>query len=133
VGAITSETDSKELTTLSELTVAVAVLQETYEQFIGVSTENGWEEDEGARIVFTRGLASLRTRHDTPSPSTADQRQSAFMARTHELDRYMSMYAVIKYKAWKLIQVAQVLEFNLAGTRAELDICRSALRRLQEQ
>jgi hypothetical protein len=101
----------------------IEVLKESHEQLLKVIEANEWSDDEGLRTVLLTGLGYLNTQLQLEQvnrlaaagdPEAAKQMD----AMVRELAAYHSMYSVMKFKAFKLYKVNQVLEFNVSGLRA---------------
>lgn len=104
------------------VTVQIELLKETYDEILRAIAENEWEQDEGMRTVLLRGLGfvdgSLRLRQVGDATSPDGESVTRVETLANDLAVYHSMYSVMKYKAFKLYKVNQVLEFNVSGLRA---------------
>jgi regulator of replication initiation timing len=128
------ETDTDMFADVREQVVQIPILEEIYQDILRLCQENEWEKEEGLRTVLTFGLGYLRG-EQVLTRLNADEADPAaeLQAKVEELSGYQSMYAVMKFKAFKLWQVARTLEMNVAGLRAELDLCRSTIPHLRER
>jgi chromosome segregation ATPase len=134
MGEISRETDTDMFDDVREQVVQIPILEETYQDILRLCQENGWEEEEGLRTVLAHGLGYLQGEREL-ARLNADSTDLAaeLQAKVEELSGYQSMYAVMKFKAFKLLQVARTLEMNVAGLRGELDLCRSTIPHLREK
>lgn len=129
----TSETECNLFEGVTEHRLSLSVLEETYAELRRLIEENGWDDEEGLRIVLTRGLAYLKGEADLSRLPVAQGDVAEELDRLRrQVMEYTSMYAVMKFKAFKLIEVARVLELNVAGLRGENNLCHSTLRLLRE-
>ncbi len=105
------------------VTVQIELLREQYEAILGVVQAQEWEPEDGLRTVLLSGLgyldASLQVERIN-SVATQGELETArrLDALVQDLASYRSMYAVMKYKAFKLYKTGRTLEFNVAGLRA---------------
>jgi hypothetical protein len=104
-------------------TLQIELLKENYQELLKVVADNEWAEDEGFRTVLLSGLGylSARAKLDEVNRLAANGDAEAAKkmdAMVKELAAYHSMYSVMKFKAFKLYKVNQVLEFNVSGLRA---------------
>jgi hypothetical protein len=105
------------------VTLQIVLLKENYEELLKVVADNEWEEDEGFRTVLLSGLGYLSTKAKLDEVNRLAANGDAEAAKkvdvmVKELAAYHSMYSVMKFKAFKLYKVNQVLEFNVSGLRA---------------
>jgi len=130
----TSETESNLFEGVAEHRLSLSVLEETYAELRRLIEENGWDEEEGLRIVLTRGLAYLKGEAELSRWQIADGTVAEELDRLRrQAMEYASMYAVMKFKAFKLMEVARVLELNVTGLRGENNLCHSTLRLLRDE
>jgi len=104
-------------------TVQIDLLKEHYQELLTVIEANEWAEDEGFRTVLLSGLGYLSAKaklDEVNRLATSGDPEAAKKMETmvKELAAYHSMYSVMKFKAFKLYKVNQVLEFNVSGLRA---------------
>jgi len=134
MGKPTRETDTDMFDDVREQVVQIPILEETYQDILRLCQENEWEEEEGLRTVLAYGLGYLQGERELARLNVDGADLAAeLQAKVEELSSYHSMYAVMKFKAFKLLQVARTLEMNVAGLRAELDLCRSTIPHLRER
>ena len=104
-------------------TLQIELLKENYEELLKVVADTEWAVDEGFRTVLLSGLGylSAKAKLDEVNRLAANGDAEAAKkmdAMVKELAAYHSMYSVMKFKAFKLYKVNQVLEFNVSGLRA---------------
>jgi hypothetical protein len=102
--------------------VQVEVLLEDYDELQRVILDNEWEPDQGMRTVLLAGLGFLdaRERLDKLNRSAVTgniDTHEKIEALVNDLARYHQQYSVMKFKAFKLYKLNQVMEFNIAGLR----------------
>lgn len=104
-----------------QVTVSIDLLREQYDSIMRIVRANGWEPEEGLLTVLMSGLgyldASLQIEAINCS-STAGEAAERVDSLVQDLASYHSMYAVMKFKAFKMYKTSQTLEFNVAGLRA---------------
>ena len=134
MGSITRETDTDLFDGAAERTVEVALLEETYQDILALCRQEEWDEDEGRRIVMARGLAYLQGNAEIARLNSNDVDLAAELRdKVQQVADYHGMYSVMKLKAFKLLQVAQTLEMNVAGLRGELNLARSTIPMLRQK
>jgi hypothetical protein len=122
----------------SAVTVQVEILKENYDELVRLIEANEWEEEEGLTTIFLaglgmqKGLLHLGEVNDlaTHGQAHASQRVDDIV---QELAAYHSMYSVMKFKAFKLYKLNQVLEFNNAGLRAQEDMWQEWAERMRRE
>jgi hypothetical protein len=105
------------------ITVEIEILKESHEELLQVIRENEWDLDEGFRTLLLTGLgyqdAKLRLGQIEDEQAKRDAAGSIHIdLLVNDLATYHSMYSVMKFKAFKLYKVNQVLDFNISGLRA---------------
>jgi len=114
--------------------VTVSLLEETYQQLLELFRAQKWDEAEGWRTVMAHGLAALRAQALLADVPADDSDLASQLTRvSQELAKYQAMYAVMKFKAFQLRQVAQTLEMNVAGLRNAEGAFRGTVARLREE
>jgi len=106
------------------MSVQVEILKEQLDEVVRVIEANEWEMGEGLTTILLSGLGLQKGRVHLDEvngmvargEAHADQRVDAIV---QELAAYHSMYSVMKFKAFKLYKLNQVMEFNNAGLRAQ--------------
>jgi hypothetical protein len=126
------------LDSASVRTFEVEVLEESYWELESVLRENEWEHDEGLRTVFMTGLGYLLARLRLERLERAEGANVALAtehlnAIINDLATYHSMYSVMKYKAFKLYKLNQVLGFNNSGLRATEEMWQGWANRMRAQ
>lgn len=103
-------------TTLVEIRALAETIKEAHE-LIG---ENGWEVDEGLRIIFANGISYLRGHKRVEGLEGLGGAAALEVKRlTTELMDAQSKYAVMKFRAYTLDQAKQALEFNIVALETE--------------
>jgi hypothetical protein len=105
------------------VTLQIEILKESYDEMVRVMGENEWDSEEGLRTLLLTGLgyqdARLRLGLIADRNAMGDPSGSEHLDRlVNDLAAYHAMYSVMKFKAFKLYKVNQVLDFNVAGLRA---------------
>lgn len=130
----TSETETNLFDGVTECRVSLPILDETYQELRRLIEENEWDEEEGLRIILTRGLAYLKGEAEISQLQSADSDLAEDLNRIRRrLMEYESMYAVMKFTAFRLREIARTLELNVVGLRGENNLCHSTLRLLREE
>jgi len=106
----------------TSVTLQIEVMRETYEEIMRVVLDNEWEREDGLRNVLLSGLGYLDARERLASINRAatggdPNVASRLDALVQDLASYHQQYSVMKFKAFKLYKVNQVLEFNISGLR----------------
>lgn len=109
------------------VSLEVEILEENYRELKALMQANEWGTDEGLRTVFLAGLGFQRAQWHLDAISALAQRDDPALiervdAMVNELASYHSMYSVLKFKAFKLYKLNQVLEFNNSGLRAQEEL-----------
>ncbi len=104
-----------------QVTVQIDLLREHYEAIRRLCQANGWKEQEGLLTVLMSGMGYLDATLQVESINRIEE--AGELARrvnslVQDLASYHSMYAVMKFKAFKMYKLNQTLEFNVAGLRA---------------
>lgn len=104
-----------------QVTVQIDLLHEHYDTLQRLCKANGWKEQEGLLTVLMAGMGYLDANFQVESINQSED--SAELTRrvnslVQDLASYHSMYAVMKFKAFKMYKLNQTLEFNVAGLRA---------------
>ncbi len=134
MGKGTRETDTDMFDQAVEHLVEVAILEETRDEILELCRQEGWEVDEGLRIVLAYGLAHLRGERELLRLNASDaDLASELAAKAQQIADYHAMYSVMKFKAFKLLQVDRTLEMNVAGLRGELNLAHHTISHLREK
>jgi hypothetical protein len=105
----------------------VEILEESYRELLALMRANEWTVDEGLRTVFLAGLGFQTGQwHLDAIRALAGRGDAAMTDRVdtmvNELASYHSMYSVLKFKAFKLYKMNQILDFNNSGLRAQEEL-----------
>ncbi len=111
----------------SAVTVPVEILKENYDELLRIIEANEWSLDEGLTTVLLAGLGLQKGLLHLSEVNGMVARGDAHSGKrvddiVQELAAYHSMYSVMKFKAFKLYKLNQVLEFNNSGLRAQEDM-----------
>lgn len=104
-----------------QVTVTINLLREQYDAIERLARSKGWEEQYGLLMVLMSGLGYLDASLQIERINRAIGERAAgerVDSLVQDLASYHSMYAVMKYKAFKMYKINQTLEFNVAGLRA---------------
>lgn len=132
MGEKLSETETHFFDEMSQHEITLVVLNDMLEAARQVAAQSGMNEDEAFRFLIATGLAYL--------DGEKAMRASGEGGCARELERvskqmtdYYAQYAVMKFKAFSLLQVAQTLELNVAGLRPLEQGLRGVVERLREE
>jgi hypothetical protein len=108
----------------SSVSVQVEILRESYDELLRVVEANEWGMDEGLTTMLLSGLGLQKGLVHLNEVNGMVARGEAHSGQrvdeiVQELAAYHSMYSVMKFKAFKLYKLNQVLEFNNSGLRAQ--------------
>jgi hypothetical protein len=104
-----------------QVTVQVDLLREQYDSIRRLCQANGWKEQEGLLTVLMSGVGYLDANLQVESINRSEEAgelAGRVDGLVQDLASYHSMYAVMKFKAFKMYKLNQTLEFNVAGLRA---------------
>lgn len=104
-----------------QVTVQIDLLREHYDSIMRICRENEWKEQEGLLTVIMSGLGYLDSTLQLESINRSEDAGELVQrvdSLVQDLASYHSMYAVMKFKAFKMYKLSQTLEFNVAGLRA---------------
>jgi hypothetical protein len=93
------------------VSVDVKVLQETYAEMTSIIQRNGWSLEKGLRILLCQGLGYAKGRLVLEAQ---DEERRSLAVRTAECE---SLYAVMKFEAFHLMQDNQTLEMRESALR----------------
>lgn len=112
----------------SDHTITFALLEETYQEFLALCRENGWNEAEGLPLVFATGIAYLKNEREF-SRWNGDDRATEFIRLARYANERNAMYSVMKFYAYNYLQDVQKLETQVTGLRGLLASTQAALER----
>jgi hypothetical protein len=104
-----------------QVTVQIDLLREQFATLQRLCKAHGWKEQEGLLTVLMAGMGYLDASLQVDSINQitdSDELIHRVNSLVQELASYHSMYAVMKFKAFKMYKLNQTLEFNVAGLRA---------------
>ncbi len=104
-----------------QVTVTINLLREQYDSIMRLASSNGWKSEESLLMVLMSGLGYLDASLQIEGINRAGEVSEAVKrvdSLVQDVASYHSMYAVMKYKAFKMYKISQTLEFNVAGLRA---------------
>lgn len=108
----------------SVVEMRIWVLDDERERARKLIEANGWKEDEGLRIVLSRGLTELEretagVEHEGKrliDAKTPEEREQLLLARLSELE---SRYSVMKFTSFNALRDNETLRMNVTGLTAE--------------
>jgi hypothetical protein len=108
----------------SSVFLQVEILKESYDEIARVVEANEWDMDAGLTTMLLSGLGLQKGLVHLDAVNGIIARGEAHASQrvddiVQELAAYHSMYSVMKFKAFKLYKLNQVLEFNNSGLRAQ--------------
>lgn len=110
-----------------KVSLEIEVLKETYDDILAEIKRNGWEPDEGPRILLTLGLGYARGQYAIK----ADDSARAYLAdRVTNLE---SLAAVMKFRTFSFMRDNQTLEMQMGGLRNSVTGLEGALHRLRPE
>ena len=104
-----------------QVTVSIDLLREHYQSIQQLCRANEWDEQEGLLTMLMAGMGYLDATLQVEQINRSEDRTEVAERVDHlvqDLASYHSMYAVMKFKAFKMYKLNQTLEFNVAGLRA---------------
>jgi len=107
--------------------VSIEVLQETHDDLLEVISRNGWDTEEGLRVLLTMGLGYAQGKRFLEADDEEQQRLARYLA---ELE---SVAAVMRFNAYGLLRDNQVLEMGVGANRNHIRGLENLVRRLQEE
>jgi chromosome segregation ATPase len=109
------------------VTLQIKVLQETYQDMLSVIQRNGWEVEEGLRILLTLGLGYAQGRYLLQ----ADDEQRARLA--DRLTNLESVAAVMKFRTFSFMRDNQVLEMRMNALQTSVQGLQGVIQRLRPE
>lgn len=104
-----------------QVTVSIDLLREHYLSIQQICKANDWNEQEGLLTVLMAGMGYLDATLQVEQINRTEERTEIAERvdkLVQDLASYHSMYAVMKFKAFKMYKLNQTLDFNVAGLRA---------------
>jgi hypothetical protein len=122
----------------SLVTLQIEVLRESYDEILRVLEANEWGMDEGLTTMLLSGLGLQKGLVHLSEVNGMAARGDAHASQrvddiVQELAAYHSMYSVMKFKAFKLYKLNQVLEFNNSGLRAQEEMWQEWAERMRAE
>lgn len=110
-----------------KVSLEIEVLKETYDDILAEIERNGWQPDEGPRILLTLGLGYAKGQ----LAIEADDSARAYLAdRVTNLE---SLAAVMKFRTFSFMRDNQTLEMQMGGLRNSVTGLEGALHRLRPE
>jgi FtsZ-binding cell division protein ZapB len=105
----------------------IEVLKETYDEIQAASERNGWQPEEGPRILLTLGLGVAQGQRLIE----ADDETRAFLA--DRLTHMESELAVMKFRTYSFMQDNQTLEMRMGALRNAVTGLEGVVQRLRPE
>lgn len=109
------------------VTLQIKVLQETYQDMLSAIERNGWEMEEGLRILLTLGLGYAQGR----CLLQADDEERARLA--DRLTNLESVAAVMKFRTFSFMRDNQVLEMRMNALQNSVYGLEGVIQRLRPE
>jgi chromosome segregation ATPase len=91
------------------VTLEIPILKEIYDDILAVIERNGWEADEGPRILLTLGLGYAQGQRLLQA---GDEERARLAERLSDLE---SVAAVMKFRTFSFMRDNQVLEMRMGA------------------
>lgn len=91
--------------------IVIKVLKETYVDILAAIEHNGWEVEEGLRIILTLGLGYTQGQRLLQA---GDEERNRLIERLMDLE---SVAAVMKFRAFSFMRDNQVLDMQMGALR----------------
>lgn len=105
----------------------IKVLQETYDDILAAIQRNGWEVEEGLRILLTLGLGYAQGRRFLQAD---DEQRRRLAERLSDLE---SVAAAMKFRTFSFMRDNQVLEMRSAALQTSVGGMKAVIKRLQPE
>ncbi|MCL4303666.1 MAG: hypothetical protein KJ077_48720 [Anaerolineae bacterium] len=105
----------------------IEVLKETYDEIQAAIERNGWEVEEGLRILLTLGLGYVQGRQVIE----ADDATRAYLAE--QLNQMASELAVMKFRTFSFMRDNQTLEMRMGALRNSVTGLEGVVHRLRPE
>lgn len=107
--------------------VVITVLKETYEDILAAIERNGWELEEGLRIILTLGLGYTQGQRLLQAD---DEERNRLIERLMDLE---SVAAVMKFRAFSFMRDNQVLDMHTGALRNTILGLETLVQQLREE
>jgi hypothetical protein len=107
--------------------IEIEVLKETYDEIQATIERNGWEPEEGPRILLTLGLGVTQGRQLIE----ADDETRAYLA--DRLTHMASELAVMKFRTFSFMRDNQTLEMRMGALRNSVTGLEGVVQRLRPE
>lgn len=105
----------------------IEVLKETYQEIEAVIERNGWEAEEGLRILLTSGLGYAQGQQAIE----ADDEARAYLAE--QLNQMASELAVMRFRTFSFMRDNQTLEMRMGALRNSVAGLEGVVKRLRPE
>lgn len=109
------------------VTLQIQVLKETYDEMLQVIQRNGWDVEEGLRILLTLGSGYAQGRYFLQAD---DAQQHRMAERLADLE---SVAAVMKFRTYTFMRDNQVLEMRSAALQNSVVGLEAVVQRLRSE
>lgn len=109
------------------VSLEIQVLKDTYDDILTAIERNGWEHEEGLRVLLTLGLGYAQGQRLL---CANDEEKERLIGRLMDLE---SVAAVMKFRAFGLMRDNRVLEMQTGALRNTISGLEGMVKRLQEE
>lgn len=109
------------------VTLEIPVLKETYDDILAAVERNGWEAEEGPRILLTLGLGYAQGQRLLKAD---DEERARLVERLNDLE---SVAAVMKFRTFSFMRDNQVLEMRMGALANAKTGLEAVIRRLRPE
>ena len=109
------------------VTLEIKVLKETYDDILAVIQHNGWEVEEGPRILLTLGLGYAQGRYVLHAD---DEQRRRLAERLADLE---SVAAAMKFRTFTFMRDNQVLEMRMGALRNAVTGLEATIHRIRPE
>lgn len=109
------------------VTLEIQILKETYDDILAAIERNGWELEEGPRILLTLGLGYAQGQHLLQAD---DEERARLVQRLADLE---SVAAVMKFRTFSFMRDNQVLEMRMGALENAKIGLEAVIRRLRPE
>jgi len=115
-------------------TLTFDILSDDWETLQKLFTQNEWEPDDGPRYVLATGLAYAQGQARLAELNHPQADLAAEVKRLqNERMTVESRYAVMKFRAFSLMQAVKLLEMKLNACRSKLEVLRTVNAQLRQR